>query len=117
MRPLTEPETQTLFQKLAHYVSHSPTHLPTRRGEQENEGGKRGILIDGLSDEQTGNSLKNLIAPLDDSPNADRYVFRVHKDRVYYVRLSIANLAVSIGKPPEAEPVLSSLIPTPLWEK
>lgn len=66
MRPLTETETQTLFQKLAHY---------------------------------TGNSLKNLIAPLDDSPNADRYVFRIHKDRVYYVRLSIANLAVSIGKP------------------
>lgn len=65
MRPLTETETQTLFQKLAHY---------------------------------TGNSLKNLIAPLDDSPNADRYVFRIHKDRVYYVRLSIANLAVSIGK-------------------
>lgn len=65
MRPLTETETQTLFQKLAHY---------------------------------TGSSLKNLIAPLDDSPNADRYVFRIHKDRVYYVRLSIANLAVSIGK-------------------
>lgn len=66
MRPLTETETQTLFQKLAHY---------------------------------TGNSLKNLIAPLDDSPNADRYVFRIQKDRVYYVRLSIANLAVSLGKP------------------
>lgn len=46
---------------------------------------------------QTGGSLKNLIAPLDDSPNADRYIFRIHKDRVYYVRLSIANLAVSIG--------------------
>jgi hypothetical protein len=65
MRPLTEQETQTLFQKLAHY---------------------------------TGNSLKNLIAPLDDSPNADRYVFRIQKDRVYYVLLSIANLAVSLGK-------------------
>lgn len=71
MRPLTETETQTLFQKLAHY---------------------------------TGNSLKNLIAPLDDSPNADRYVFRIHKDRVYYVRLSIANLAVSIGKPRHLTP-------------
>lgn len=51
----------------------------------------------GSPKQQTGNSLKNLIAPLDDSPNADRYVFRIHKDRVYYVRLSIANLAVSIG--------------------
>lgn len=73
MRPLTETETQTLFQKLAHY---------------------------------TGNSLKNLIAPLDDSPNADRYVFRIHKDRVYYVRLSIANLAVSIGKLQTYPPLL-----------
>lgn len=54
-------------------------------------------LLTHLRSKQTGNSLKNLIAPLDDSPNADRYVFRIHKDRVYYVRLSIANLAVSIG--------------------
>lgn len=65
MRPLTEKETQVLFEKLATY---------------------------------TGNSLKNLIAPLDDSPNADRYVFRLVKDRVYYVRLSIANIATSIAR-------------------
>lgn len=65
MRPLTEPETKTLFDKLANY---------------------------------TGSSLKNLIAPLDDSPDADRYVFRLHKDRVYYVLLSIANLATSISR-------------------
>ncbi|KAL8304194.1 hypothetical protein RB597_004535 [Gaeumannomyces tritici] len=43
----------------------------------------------------TGNSLKSLIAPLEDG---DRYVFRLHKDRVYYVRLSIANLATSIAR-------------------
>jgi 60S ribosome subunit biogenesis protein NIP7 len=65
MRPLTEPETKTLFDKLANY---------------------------------TGASLKNLIAPLDDSPNADRYVFRLHKDRVYYCLLSVANLATSISR-------------------
>ncbi|KAF5026637.1 hypothetical protein F66182_1263 [Fusarium sp. NRRL 66182] len=65
MRPLTEKETQTLFEKLANY---------------------------------TGSSLKNLIAPLDDSPNADRYVFRLVRDRVFYVRLSIANLATSIAR-------------------
>jgi 60S ribosome subunit biogenesis protein NIP7 len=65
MRPLTEPETQTLFRKLANY---------------------------------TGGSLTNLIAPLDNSPNADRYVFRLHRDRVYYVLLSIANLATSIAR-------------------
>ncbi|CAI0649508.1 unnamed protein product [Colletotrichum noveboracense] len=65
MRPLTEQETQTLFNKLASYM---------------------------------GSSLKNLIAPLDNSPDADRYVFRMIKDRVYYVRLSVANLATSIAR-------------------
>ncbi|OAA48013.1 Ribosome biogenesis factor, NIP7 [Beauveria brongniartii RCEF 3172] len=65
MRPLTEQETKTLFEKLANY---------------------------------TGSSLKNLIAPLDDSPNADRYVFRLQGNRVYYVLLSVANLATSIQR-------------------
>ncbi|KAI1103781.1 60S ribosome subunit biogenesis protein NIP7, partial [Jackrogersella minutella] len=65
MRPLTEPETKVLFEKIANY---------------------------------TGNSLKNLIAPLDDSPDADRYVFRLNRDRVYYVLLSVANLATSISR-------------------
>ena len=46
----------------------------------------------------TGNSLKNLIAPLDNTPNADRYVFRVQQSRCYYVRLSLANLATSISR-------------------
>lgn len=46
----------------------------------------------------TGNSLKNLIAPLENGPNADRYVFRLHQSRCYYVRLSLANLATSIAR-------------------
>lgn len=46
----------------------------------------------------TGSSLKNLIQPLDDSPNADRYVFRLHQSRCYYVRLSIANMATSVSR-------------------
>lgn len=46
----------------------------------------------------TGTSLKNLIAPLDNSPNGDRYVFRLHQSRCYYVLLSIANLATSVGR-------------------
>lgn len=65
MRPLTEQETKTLFEKLANY---------------------------------TGASLKNLIAPLDDSPNADRYVFRLQGNRVFYVLLSTANLATSMAR-------------------
>ncbi|CAK7274629.1 ribosome biosynthesis protein nip7 [Sporothrix epigloea] len=46
----------------------------------------------------TGASLKNLIAPIDDSPDADRHVFRLSHDRVYYVLLSVANLAVSVAR-------------------
>jgi 60S ribosome subunit biogenesis protein NIP7 len=46
----------------------------------------------------TGNSLKRLITPLDDGPNADRYVFRLHRDRVYYCRLSVVNWATSIAR-------------------
>ena len=55
------------------------------------------VLFEKLAN-YTGNSLKNLIAPLDDSPNADRHVFRLVRDRVFYVRLSIANLATSIAR-------------------
>ncbi|KAF4120735.1 60S ribosome subunit biogenesis protein NIP7 [Geosmithia morbida] len=47
----------------------------------------------------TGPSLKNLIAPLDSSPDSDRYVFRLSgQNRVYYVLLSIANIATSISR-------------------
>lgn len=62
MRSLTEEETKTLFQKLAHY---------------------------------TGRSLNQLIQPTDED---ERYVFRIQGSRVYYVKLSIANLATSIAR-------------------
>ncbi|KAI8959118.1 60S ribosome subunit biogenesis protein NIP7 [Daldinia sp. FL1419] len=55
------------------------------------------VLFEKLAN-YTGSSLKNLIAPLDDSPDADRYVFRLNRDRVYYVLLSVANLATSISR-------------------
>ncbi|KAL4912876.1 hypothetical protein BDW62DRAFT_10313 [Aspergillus aurantiobrunneus] len=42
--------------------------------------------------EYTGSSLKNLIS------NPDRYVFRLSHNRVYYVSLQLANLAVSIPR-------------------
>lgn len=66
MRPLTEAETRTLFQKLADY---------------------------------TGRSLNNLIAPSATSgESAHRFVFRIQKDRVYYVREELANLATSVAR-------------------
>ena len=65
MRPLTDTETKTLFEKLANY---------------------------------TGRSLNNLIAPSEGAVDDDRHVFRLHESRVYYVRLSLANLATSISR-------------------
>jgi len=47
--------------------------------------------------EYTGPSLKGMIA-LDSSPKADRNVFRISQQRVFCVRLSIANLATSITR-------------------
>lgn len=46
----------------------------------------------------TGRSLNQLIAPSDSSNENDRHVFRLHESRVYYVRLSLANLATSIAR-------------------
>ncbi len=69
MRQLTDTETKTLFEKLANY---------------------------------TGRSLNNLLTDTAPSPGAksqpERYVFRVQKDRVYYVRESLANLATSVAR-------------------
>ena len=41
----------------------------------------------------TGPSLKTLIAPAENAKENQRMVFRVHQSRVYYVSLSLANLA------------------------
>lgn len=65
MRPLTEPETQTVLKKLANYA---------------------------------GPSLKDLFAPLDGSAKPDHHVLRLSRSRVYYVRLSLANLATSVAR-------------------
>ncbi|ELP95280.1 hypothetical protein EIN_430860 [Entamoeba invadens IP1] len=55
MRPLTDEETKTFFEKLAKYI---------------------------------GRNIKQLI-----SNKEDEYCFRLQKDRVYYVRLDVANKA------------------------
>ena len=74
MRPLTETETQTLFSKLANYTGRSLTHL--------------------IAPPPSSSSSTSAAAAA-----ADRYVFRLHASRVYYLRLSIANLATSIARP------------------
>lgn len=69
MRALTETETETLFKKLATY---------------------------------TGRSLTQLIQPEDEDSSSSstntRYVFRLHESRVYYLPLSLANLATSVAR-------------------
>lgn len=76
MRQLTEEETKTLFTKLATY---------------------------------TGRSLNNLIAPpasasasgassATASHAPEQHVFRLHRSRVYYMPLSLANLATSVAR-------------------
>ncbi|KAJ5913793.1 60S ribosome subunit biogenesis protein Nip7 [Penicillium tannophilum] len=68
MRSLTEEETKTLFTKIANY---------------------------------TGSSLSQLVAPTTgEGPNGEgeRMVFRIQKDRVFYMPLKLANLAVSIPR-------------------
>lgn len=44
----------------------------------------------------TGRSLNNLVAPTEDQ--SERFVFRLHGNRVYYMPLKLANLAVSIPR-------------------
>lgn len=68
MRPLTESETKTLFEKLATYTGPSLTHL---------------------IDPPTTDSA---------TTKPDRYVFRIQGSRVYYVRESLANLATSVSR-------------------
>ncbi|KAJ5918635.1 hypothetical protein N7466_010627 [Penicillium verhagenii] len=69
MRSLTEEETKTLFTKIANY---------------------------------TGSSLSQLVAPTSAVDGVDgeggRMVFRIQKDRVFYMPLKLANLAVSIPR-------------------
>jgi 60S ribosome subunit biogenesis protein NIP7 len=45
-----------------------------------------------------GPSLKDIFAPLDNSSEPDHHVLRLSKSRVYYVRLSLANLATSVAR-------------------
>jgi 60S ribosome subunit biogenesis protein NIP7 len=68
MRALTEPETKTLFEKLANYTGRSLNALiaPTTSAA--------------------------------DSGKDQRHVFRIQHNRVYYVQESLANLATSVAR-------------------
>ncbi|KAL1839742.1 hypothetical protein VTJ49DRAFT_1208 [Mycothermus thermophilus] len=51
------------------------------------------VVLDKLANYMS--DLKSLIAPLEDG---DRYVFRLNHNRVYYVKLSLANLATCVSR-------------------
>ncbi|KAH7125509.1 hypothetical protein B0J11DRAFT_528585 [Dendryphion nanum] len=53
------------------------------------------VLIEKLAT-YCGGSIKDLIAG--STNGSDRYVFRIQKDRIYYVRESLANLATSVKR-------------------
>lgn len=69
MRALTETETETLFKKLANYTGRSLTQL--------------------ITPETTESSS---------SKTDNRHVFRLHQSRVYYLSLTLANLATSVSR-------------------
>ncbi|CAO1622573.1 unnamed protein product [Jaminaea pallidilutea] len=69
MRPLTDDETRTLFTKLAHYIGNNVVHL---------------VQPDAASSSST---------------TKEPHVFRLHRDRVYYVSTSAMKLATSISRP------------------
>ncbi|KAH9827655.1 60S ribosome subunit biogenesis protein nip7 [Teratosphaeria destructans] len=68
MRPLTDAETKSLFDKLANYTGRSLTALLTDT------------------------------APAPTTKSPDRYIFRIQASRVYYVRETLANLATSVAR-------------------
>lgn len=71
MRPLTDDETKAVFSKLAHYIGSNVVHLVDSSASD-----------DGPS-----------------SSSAEAHVFRLHRDRVYYVSSSAMKLAISISRP------------------
>lgn len=77
MRPLTEQETKSLFEKLANYTGRSLTNL---------------IADPSASTDAADTSASHKNA------HAERNVFRMHGSRVYYMSLSLANLATCIAR-------------------
>lgn len=85
MRPLTESETQTLFTKLANYTGRSLTHLiaaPTTSS----------------SSSSAAAASSSTTTTTTTATTSSRNVFRLHHSRVYYLSLTLANLATSIRR-------------------
>lgn len=75
MRPLTDTETKTLFDKLANYTGRSLSNLLTPTPTATTK-----------STTKSTGTIENY------------HVFRIHNTRVYYLPLHLANLATSISR-------------------
>lgn len=75
MRPLTDDETRLVFSKLAHYIGNNVVHL----------------VDSSSSDEVTASSSSS-------SSSSGQYVFRLHRDRVYYVDEQAMKLAGAVAR-------------------
>jgi 60S ribosome subunit biogenesis protein NIP7 len=112
MRPLTEQETKTLFTKLASYTGRSLSNLITNSqplpASSSSSSSKKAHKKSATTTEGADGAEAAAAAAIAAARGAaggggggggeDRYVFRLHNSRVYYVRLSIANLATSVAR-------------------
>ncbi|KAL9131107.1 MAG: hypothetical protein Q9217_000869 [Psora testacea] len=86
MRPLTEQETKTVFEKLANYTGRSLTNLIAPPPSTTSDG-------------SSTNPPTNTTSSSSSTSGRGRHVFRLHMSRVYYLPLQLANLATSIARP------------------
>ncbi|CBH16346.1 RNA-binding protein [Trypanosoma equiperdum] len=95
MRPLTEEETKKLFDKLAQYIGPNTAHLLQQKGT------KSAGVAPFNNGKTTGNNGSNDDDDGDDGEEQNSqqtYVFRLHKNRIWYMPLRLAKLASCVAK-------------------
>lgn len=80
MRPLTDDETRLVFSKLAHYIGNNVVHLVDSTGEASSSS---------HAHDNDGD---------DASEGKGQFVFRLHRDRVYYVDEMAMKLAGAVSR-------------------
>ncbi|PWN26006.1 putative NIP7-required for efficient 60S ribosome subunit biogenesis [Jaminaea rosea] len=80
MRPLTDDETRLVFSKLAHYIGNNVVHLVDSTGEA------------------SSSSRAHENDDDDASEGKGQFVFRLHRDRVYYVDEMAMKLAGAVSR-------------------
>eukprot|EP00948_MAST-09A_sp_MAST-9A-sp1_P004308 g4308.t1 len=81
MRPLTENELRTFFEKLKKYIGKNISHL-IDQGVTSGDDDDDATPVRGATTNHKGES----------------YVFRLHKDRVYYLSENLLKLSTNVGR-------------------